>query len=87
MSREDGDHDQESGALPPEGGNMDLPVTPELREKPLMVEEDEDSGDEAEAHSLPGMSPADSIILDEELPWTRSRTSRVRMGAETLKVQ
>ncbi|XP_040007427.1 adenosine deaminase domain-containing protein 2 isoform X3 [Xiphias gladius] len=70
-----GDHDQAREALLLEGGDrpkMERASTPKLKEKLdsgdiLLGDEDEDSDDEPAVLSLTGMSPADSIILDEEL--------------------
>ncbi|XP_022594446.1 adenosine deaminase domain-containing protein 2-like [Seriola dumerili] len=46
---------------------MDRASMPQLKDKLLLGDEGEDSGDEATVLSLPGVSPAESIILDEEL--------------------
>ncbi|XP_062288518.1 adenosine deaminase domain-containing protein 2 [Scomber scombrus] len=70
-----GDHDQEKEALPSEGGDrprMEPYPIPKLKEKLeagdiLLGNEDEDSDDDAAVLSIPGMSPAESVLSDEEL--------------------
>ncbi|XP_056254326.1 adenosine deaminase domain-containing protein 2 [Seriola aureovittata] len=61
------DHGKARGTLLSKGGDMDWASMPQLKDKLLLEDEGEDSGDEAAVLSLPGVSPAESIILDEEL--------------------
>ncbi|XP_071316461.1 adenosine deaminase domain-containing protein 2 [Trachinotus anak] len=60
-------HGQARGALLSEEGDMDRTSNSKLEDEVPMGDEDENSDDEATVLSLPGMSPAESIFLDEEL--------------------
>ncbi|XP_044227569.1 adenosine deaminase domain-containing protein 2 isoform X1 [Thunnus albacares] len=70
-----GDHDQVKEVLPAEGGDrlrIERASIPKLKDKLdcgdiLVGAEDEDSDDDAAVLSLSGMSPAESVLSDEEL--------------------